>query len=427
MAEVRPFQGLRYNLQKVPLEKVVTQPYDKISNEMRERYYSSDPHNIVRVILGKAEENDTEANNVYTRAAATLREWRKTAVLEPMRTPALLVYFQRFTVPGTDQQRLRKGFIGLGHLEDYSKKIVYPHERTLAGPKLDRLQLLRHTRTHFEQIFMLYDDEEQRIDRVLDQAATSPPAIDVTDEYGVSHLLWLLEDPAVLSDIQRTMSDKKLIIADGHHRYETALAYRDEMRAQGKKQDDAPHEWLPMTFFNMRSPALTVLATHRVVGKLQHFDSASFLKRAEEFFEMESAPTEPRAFATALQDAGNHRLTIGVATSDGRRVLLGLKNMEKERELDVAVLHRLLIEQCLGITEDAVKHESNITYVREFGMALNAVAEGRAQVCFLLNPVRLDQMRDIVYEGKVMPQKSTDFYPKVLSGLVLYSLDDSAV
>jgi len=168
MAEVRPFRGWRYNLRKVPLEKVVTQPYDKISNEMRERYYSNDPHNIVRVILGKAEDNDSDANNVYTRAAAILNQWRNTGVLEPMRVPAFLVYFQRFTVPGTDQQHVRKGFIGLGHLEDYSRKIVYPHERTLAGPKLDRLQLLRHTRTHFEQIFMLYDDPDQTIDRVLD-------------------------------------------------------------------------------------------------------------------------------------------------------------------------------------------------------------------------------------------------------------------
>ena len=434
MANVRPFRGLRYNLRKVPLEKVVTQPYDKISNEMRERYYSSDPHNIVRVILGKPRVDDDASNNVYTRAAATLTQWRETGVIEPMQAPAFLVYFQRFTVPGTTQQRLRKGFIGLGHLEDYANKIVYPHERTLAGPKLDRLQLLRHTRTHFEQIFMLYEDEEQRIDGLLDQASTNTPTIDVTDEYGVSHMLWTIDEPALLLDIQKTMRDQKLIIADGHHRYETALAYRDEMRASGQSQHDAVYEWLPMTFFNMCSPALTVLATHRVVGNLPDFNAAVFLKRAEEYFDAEAAPAEPTAFAAALREAGKNRLTIGVATSDGRHVLLHLKRQdlssvmpglsERERALDVSVLHRLLIERCLGITEDAVKHESNITYVREFDAALNAVSEARAQVSFLLNPVWLDQMRDIVYEGNVMPQKSTDFYPKVLSGLVLYSLDD---
>jgi uncharacterized protein (DUF1015 family) len=436
MALVRPFRGLRYNLKKVSLEKVVTQPYDKISNEMRDRYYTNDPHNIVRVILGKAQESDTTSSNVYTRAAANLKQWREAGVIETMPAPAFLVYFQRFTVPGTNQERVRKGFIGLGHLEDYSKKIIYPHERTLTGPKLDRLQLLRHTRTHFEQIFMLYDDERQRIDRLLDEASSGTPIIDVTDEYGVSHILWTLDDPGVLSEIQKTMSDRKLIIADGHHRYETALAYRDEMRAAGHAEADAPYEWLPMTFFNMQSPALTVLATHRIVSNLQNFSAEEFLHRAEEFFDIEAAPAESASFARVLQRAGEsqtNQTTIGVATSGGRRLLLRMKARDlagampglspNERSLDVAVLHRLLLERCLGVTEDAVRHESNITYVREFDAAVNAVATGKAQVSFLLNPVRLDQMRDIVYEGNVMPQKSTDFYPKVLSGLVLYSLD----
>jgi uncharacterized protein (DUF1015 family) len=232
------------------------------------------------------------------------------------------------------------------------------------------------------------------------------------------------------------MRDKRLIIADGHHRYETALAYRDEMRGMGNSSLDASHEWLPMTFFNMQSPALTVLATHRVVGRLKAFNSESFLKCAEEFFDLQEGPKDSTAFASALKEAGTKRLTIGVATSDGRRLFLRLKAVElssvmpdlseKQRTLDVAVLHRLLLERCLGITEDAVKHESNIQYVRELEAALKTVSDGEADVAFLLNPVRLDQMRDIVYEGNVMPQKSTDFYPKVLSGLVMYSLDDDS-
>lgn len=434
MATVVPFRGLRFNRRKVSIEKVVTQPYDKISDEMRERYYARDPHNIVRVILGKNLAGDTAQNNVYTRAAATLKQWREDGAIEPMSAPAFLVYFQRFIVPGTSEQRLRKGFVGLGRLEDYANKIVYPHERTLAGPKLDRLQLLRHTRTHFEQIFMLYDDEEQRIDVLLDEASRSVPDIEVTDEYGVSHLMWILDDPSTLAQIQQTMSGKKLIIADGHHRYETALAYRDEMRATGKSTTDASHEWLPMTFFNMQSPALTVLPTHRVVGRLKEFSAAAFFQRAAEFFDLEEAPDDVGEFAASLQKAGESRVTIGVATPDGRHRLLTPKPLElstvmpdlseKQRALDVAVLHRLLLEKCLGINEDAVKHESHITYFREFDSALRAVSDGRAQIAFLLNPVRLEQMREIVYEGNVMPQKSTDFYPKVLSGLVLYALDE---
>jgi uncharacterized protein (DUF1015 family) len=279
---------------------------------------------------------------------------------------------------------------------------------------------------------MLYEDPEQRIDALLDAAAQVKPDIEVTDEYGVIHTLWILTDPAMTGEIQTAMNGRKLIIADGHHRYETALAYRDEQRAQRGNSGDAACEWLPMTFFNIHSPALTVLPTHRVVQGLQVFSGAKFLEQASEFFDIEPAPSTSEAFAAALAEAGRRRLTIAVATEGGRRcALLCLKANDfatvmndlspKQRELDVVVLHRLLIERCLGVTEDAVKHESNISYVREFDAALQAVANG-AQVAFLLNPVRLEQMRDIVYEGNVMPQKSTDFYPKVLSGLVLYSV-----
>jgi len=432
MADVRPFRGLRYNPRRVSISKVVTQPYDKISREMQDRYYALDPHNIVRVILGKSLESDSAENNVYTRAAATLREWRSSSVIESMSYPSFLACSQRFTIPGTNEQRVRTGFIGLGRLEDYSRKIVYPHERTLAGPKQDRLQLLRHTRAHFEQIFMLYEDPEQRVDSILDAAVARAPDIEVTDEYGVTHTLWILEDQRVLDEVQKGMDGRKLIIADGHHRYETALAYRDEQRTQGLRATDA-HEWLPMTFFNMRSPALTVLPTHRVVQRLPNFSSERFFEEASAFFDIETAPANAEMFSAALADAGRRRLTIGVATDRAtRRALLHLKKVdlspfmeglsEKQRALDVAVLHKLVIERCLGVTEEAVRQESNISYVREFNVAVKAVAGG-AQAAFLLNPVRLDQMRDIVFEGNIMPQKSTDFYPKVLSGMVLYALD----
>jgi uncharacterized protein (DUF1015 family) len=435
MAEVRPFRGLTYNAGKVSLEKVVTQPYDKISEEMRNRYYASDPHNIVRVILGQSRSDDSGARNVYTRAAATLREWRRDGVLETMASASFLAYFQRFTVTGTHEERLRKGFIGLGKLEDYANKVVYPHERTLAGPKQDRLQLLRHTRTHFEQIFVLYEDEEQSIDGMLDRASDRPPDLAVTDEYGVSHMLWVIDDVPAIEQIQTAMKPRKLIIADGHHRYETALAYRDEQRAERKSILEGPYDWLPMTFFNMHSPALAVLPTHRVVSRLQDFSSDSFLEGAARFFDIEDAPRDAGAFSASLKRSGRARSTIGVVTDAGARsVLLSLKPLDlsavmndlsdKERGLDVVILHRLLIEGCLGITEEAVTRESNITYCRGFGEAIQAVASGKSQIAFLLNPVRLDQLRDIVYEGRVMPQKSTDFYPKVLSGLVLYSLED---
>jgi uncharacterized protein (DUF1015 family) len=258
---------------------------------------------------------------------------------------------------------------------------------------------------------MLYEDPERRIDRVMDDLTRRTPDVQIKDEYGVDHTMWTVLDREKISFIQAQMADKKLIIADGHHRYETALAYRDEMR--GEKGSGR----IPMTFFNMHSPGLTVLPTHRVLANLPGFDPKTFFGRAAEFFDFSKGD----------------RVTIGVFVH-GELSFLQLKPdldlarlmpdlSEAQRGLDVVVLHRLLLEQCLGITEDAVKKESYITYVREREAAMEAVRSGQAQVAFLLNPTRLDQLRDIAYEGNVMPQKSTDFYPKVLSGLTMYSMD----
>jgi len=411
MAQIYPFRSLQYALDKIPIEKVVTQPYDKISKEMQDRYYALHPNNIVRLVFGKSFPNDSPADNVYTRAEADLKEWRRRGVLQLIPEPAFFVYFQRFTVPDSNEARVRKGFVGLGRLEDYSSKIVFPHERTLMGPKKDRLELLRHTKTQFEQIFMLYDDAAFRIDTLMDEVARQRPQVHLKDEYDVEHMLWTVTNQYQLEFIQAQMADKNLIIADGHHRYETALAYRDEVhRKNGSDR-------IPMTFFNMSTPGLTVLPTHRVLANLPEFDTNTFFNRAAEFFDL----------------SGGDGVTIGVFTND-LLSNLHLKSSidlaalmpdlsEKQRTLDVVVLHRLLLEKCLRITEDAVKKESHITYVRERESAINAVRSGSAQVAFLLNPTRLEQIRDIAYEGNVLPQKSTDFYPKVLSGLTMYPMD----
>ncbi len=426
MAKVYPFRGLCYSRSKVSIEKVVTQPYDKISKVMQDRYYAQHPNNIIRIVLGKQNPEDTAGNNVYTRAAAALAEWRASGVLERIDAPAFFVYFQRFTIPGTNEVRERRGFIGVAQLEDYKNKIVFPHERTLTGPKKDRLELLRHTRTHFEQIFMLYEDRQQRIDRTLEGIAMGAPDVQLEDEYGVTHTLWMLTDRSTVDFIQREMNDKRLLIADGHHRYETALAYRDEMRAKaGAIDPKAPYERLTMCFFNMDAPGLTILPTHRVLSNVDAFDSQLFFDRAGEFFDITPAPHDPNVLRAALQESGEKRVSIGVFTDGGSRCsILSLKSSETPRPLDVNILHRLLIEKCLGISEEAVKKESHIAYVREMDAALNAVKGGNAQISFLLNPTGLHRMRDIAYEGDVMPQKSTDFYPKVLSGLVMYTLED---
>src|SRR6266571_4849669 len=276
MAKIYPFRSLRYATDKIPIDKVVTQPYDKISKEMQDRYCAMHPNNIVRIVFGKTTPEDSADNNVYTRAAAYLKEWRESEVLQQIPEAAFFVYFQRFAVPGEKDVRLRKGFVGLGQLEDYSNKVVFPHERTLTGPKKDRLELLRHTRTQFEQIFMLYEDPEQRIDHVMDEISRRNPDTHIRDEYGVDHSMWTVADHDKIRFIQGQMESKRLIIADGHHRYETALAYRDELH--GEKGSDR----MPMTFFNMNSPGLTILPTHRVLANIPGFEAKAFLNRAAE-------------------------------------------------------------------------------------------------------------------------------------------------
>src|SRR5215510_16088870 len=342
MAKIYPFRSLRYAPDKVPIENVVTQPYDKISREMQARYYEAHTNNIVRIVFGKTDPSDSPDNNVYTRAAAYLKEWRSGGILQQLPEAALFVYFQRFQVPDQNEVRVRKGFVGLGQLEDYANKVVFPHERTLTGPKKDRLELLRYTRTQFEQIFMLYEDPASRIDALMDLVAREKPRIHLKDEYGVEHSMWMLADRKQIDFIQAEMEDKRLIIADGHHRYETALTYLNE--THGERGSDR----IPMTFFNMNSPGITVLPTHRVLANVPGFDPENLFIRAAEFFD----------------SAAGNAVTIGVFT-DGRLTNLHLKSSvdlaalmpdlsEKQRTLDVVVLHRLLLERCLGITEDAV-------------------------------------------------------------------------
>jgi len=236
MAQVHPFRAFRYNPAVAPFGRVLTQPYDKISPTAQEKYYASDPHNLVTVEKGRVFPDDTAQNNVYTRAADALRNWIAQNVVVQDPVPAFYAYTQEYTVPGTSLSRTRRGFIGLGRLEDYSAGVIFRHEHTLAGPKADRLELLRHTRTHTGQLFMIYSDPQLRVDAILAEAESSQtPVTLLTDEYGVMHRLWLITEPHRIAAIQQSMGEQKLVIADGHHRYETSLNFRNESRMRAAK------------------------------------------------------------------------------------------------------------------------------------------------------------------------------------------------
>jgi len=432
MALVQPFRAYRYNPAVVSYDRVLTQPYDKITPKRQEEYYASDPHNLIVVEKGRVNADDTPQNNVYTRAATSLRSWVGEKVVQQDPAPAFYAYSQEFTVPGTSTRRTRRGFIGAGKLEDYSTGVIFRHEHTLSGPKADRLELLRHTRTHTGQLFMLYSDPQLQIDVILSQIeASRQPVTQLIDEYGVTHRLWMIAEPERIAAIQKAMADQKLVIADGHHRYETSLNFRNELRTRaGKLIADAPYEFSMMTFINTRSEGLTILPTHRVVANLRDFSWSAVRRYLEPWFATEvfafggesDRPAVQAKFLGKLAGAKAQR-SIGVfpapetgtaafylltlhPESDIGQILPGLSSLQ--RQLDVVLLHQGILEPALGITPQAVSSEANLTYEREAATAVDAVARGAAQIAFLLNAVDVDLVMQVATGGEVMPQKSTD-------------------
>ncbi len=442
MAEIFPFRAYRYDPKRVDLPRVLTQPYDKITPAMQERYYALDRYNLITVEKGRKHAHDSQNDNVYTRAAEALNRWISERILVRDRAPSIYVYFQEYGVPHSEERRVRKGFIALGRVEDYEAGVVYRHEQTLAGPKADRLELLRHTQAHTGQLFMLYVDPKRRADRLLEEIARGEPPVSVRDEFEVIHKVWPVSDPGIVGELQREMADKKLVIADGHHRYETALAYRNEGRAtRGAVDGDAPYEKVMMTFFNTRDEGLTILPTHRVVSNVKDFDLESFRRRVTSYFDWKDYPFSGQVdrqgqleeFRRHLRERREEH-AIGLYARLDTFHLLQLKRgadlgrllpdiSAAQRRLGVVLLHRLVLERGLDITADAVVAEKNIRYEREMSAAIAAVDNGQAQLCCLLNSVGVEQVAEIALAGEVLPQKSTDFYPKLLSGLTIYRLD----
>jgi uncharacterized protein (DUF1015 family) len=441
MARIYPFRAWRYNPSVVRLEDVVTQPYDKISPAMQQAYYQRSPFNLVRIILGLPELFDDErGENVYTRAARDFRSWREQGVLIQEKNPCIFAYAQRFKVPGSEIVKERRGFIALGKLHDYAEKVVFRHEQTLSKPKSDRLNLLRATHAHFGQIFMLYSDPAGSIEKIL-YDGSGPAEAEVTDEYGVLHRLWKIGDPAAIRLLTTAMDDKKLIIADGHHRYETALNYsREHAAASPAKAESStsqlPHPAYPeaavmMTFVNTDSDGLVILPTHRVVHGLPHFDPVAFAIAAQEFFTVEGLETTDAA--SSMELLGREEGTTFIAATGAGALLLRSKPEavaaalaglpERQRQLDLCQLHSIVLDRLLGLDAEKVRQETNIRYLRDAGEAMDQVRSGEANIAFLTNPVSMEQLREVAFAGDVMPQKSTDFFPKLLSGLTIYALD----
>jgi uncharacterized protein (DUF1015 family) len=432
MAEIAPFRGVRYNAHKIgDLSKVVCQPYDRVRYGLQDEYYDLHPYNIVRVIKGREFELDLpEGDNVYTRARDYYHTWLDAGYLLRDASPAFYVYRQTFTLPG-GEKLTRQAFIAALRLAEFDEGIVLPHERTLAGPKVDRLNLLRATKTNFGQIFMLYPDQKNRINALFAAATTDQtPDIDVHEllEKDVRQQVWVVSDPAVVASVVSEMAPKTgLIIADGHHRYETALDYRREMRAKhADAAENAGFNYRMVTLVSMDDPGLTILPTHRLIHSYTVKGMAAVLENAGQYFKVVPM-TDRGALETALVETSSIDRRIGFY--DGRYYLLQLRGpefmaqvapnrAEEWRMLDVSILHELLIERVMGISKEKVSANEHIDYHRELDLAIAHVDEGKAQCVYIMNPTRMAEVKACSEKGAKMPQKSTDFYPKVITGLV---------
>ncbi len=430
MAKIIPFRGTRYDASKVgSLSDVATPPYDRVYPDVQAACYEKSPYNIVRIIKGRAEEGDNESENVYTRAAAYLAEWLESGVLVRDTEPGFYVYHQEYSFAG--ERFVRKGLIALGQI---GTERAHAHEKTLAGPKADRLNLMRATEANFGHIFMLYNDPARSADGALDAAiADLKPVIVANDADGNAHRVWRVTDPGVIERVQAALADKDLYIADGHHRYETAVNFMQECEAKGWTQA-APESFgvRMMTLFNVAEPGMSIRPIHRLIHAVEGFDAEAFLEKASEHFEVERHPSFD-AMVEAVE-AGRESPTFGCVTGSGC-VSLRLRDgasldalipgdrSADYKQLDVTILHTILLDGLLGIDAKALEEQRNVTYTVDPSAGRAAVESGEEQIFFYLNATRADEVIRVADHGEKMPQKSTDFYPKLLTGLVLSTME----
>jgi len=435
--EIRPFRAFRYDPAVVgDVGKCIAPPYDVITAEQQEQLYSKSEYNIVRIIRGKTNADDNGQNNVYTRAAAYLNRWIADGVLKQDPTDAIYGYVQDFDVAGRRCQRLT--FIALGRLEEFGKS-VRPHEQILEKPMLDRLNLKRATAARFGLVFMLYEDPQKVADHIIARAAEGPALLDCTDEQGVRHRLFAVTEPADVQAIAEMMKDKSCIIADGHHRYTTGLSY-------AKESPNPAARYQMLAFTNTCQDGLIVLATHRLVGNLPQFSMEKLLAGLQKDFTLlefnvaDAGSKEHTRLQMLERMAAEHkqdRSAFGIYGGSGVFYVAILKDrsvmdevagdMSRAwRQLDVSVLQKLVLEKLLGIDEAKLAKGQHLSYVKDTPSAVEhsiaAVDQGQKQVAFFLNPVKIEQLKQVTEAGERMPQKSTYFYPKLYTGLTIQKL-----
>ena len=442
MPKIYPFKGVHFDTSKGrDLTPLTTQPYDKIDPKLQDAYYKKNEHNLIRVILRK----DEPGKDKYQGAADTLSEWLKSGVMVQDPKPAFYVYHQIYKTPGG--VKTRKGIVALVQIDEPGKGKILPHEQTHSGPKADRLALITATQTHTENIFLLYPDPEKAVNKICDEAAKGKPDFEAKDDLGETHKVWRLDDPQKIQAIQKAMDAKECVIADGHHRYETSWNYKQQCTKAGLKGTGTEtFDNVLATLVNMDDD-LTIFGTHRLCYDIPNFDLGKVLTAAKAAFDIKeysfsNAEEEKAARRDLLEDLkveGMSKPCFGAAakgstshylfvTRDVKAAAAQVKDKRSEdwRSLDVCLLHTLILEKLLGIGPEQLAAEKNVHFYRSADEAIDHVrATGPYQVVFLVNPVRMDQIQKVVKHGEKFPQKSTDFYPKLLTGLLLCKLNVS--
>lgn len=441
MAKVAPFRGILYNLEQAGrIEELLCPPYDIISPAAQQELYRKSPYNVVRLEFGLISPADSDEDNRYTRAATVLEEWFRSGVLKQSPSPACYVYEMEYKAD-KNVKRLR-GVICLVSIEDYNSGIVKPHETTLSGPKTDRLNLLRACKASFSQIFSLFADTRGRVEGVLAKV-TGKPEREVESSDGVVHRVWSLNDQNDIEAIVRELEDKPIFIADGHHRYDTALNYRNERRkAAGSYTGEEDFNFVAMFLARLEDPALTIFPAHRALFNLTDFNAQKFEEDLNKYFNIEridfDARSEPKDLQTVL-DTMSHRAdhahVFGMRVRDEHSYYLLTLRSEADmdallpdksaayRRLDVSILHHLIIDRLLGITMKTHKMGLNIEYIKDAEEADKRIHDNAAEIVFFMNPTKVQEVKAVAAADERMPQKATYFYPKLLTGLVMHKIE----
>lgn len=427
MAEIKGYKGLRFNCEKAgKTEELVCPPYDIISDQQREEYIKTNPHNIIRLELPKGDDK-------YNKAAEILKDWLEKGILVKEDKPAIYIYEEEFTAYG--ERKTIKGIICRVKLEEFSKGIILPHEFTLSKAKEDRLNLMKATNCNFSQIYSLYMDGGKNTLGKIDSLSKSEPDIQLQDNDNVTHRMWIIKDEKAIADICSDFTDRKLYIADGHHRYETALNYRNYLREQGLAKEGDACDYQMMMLVDMEHPGLVVFPTHRLVRNLDSFNAERVIDGCKEYFDVTEHSDINTIESTLMElyNQGKKAYAFYCGGSSYKLLVLKDTNIIKKllpnastatQQLDVTILHTLILEKIFGIDAENMAKQINLTYTKIFDEAISSVQQGNSQCAFILNPTRVSEIREVASNGEKMPQKSTYFYPKMITGLVMNQLED---